>query len=660
MKPGPYGPFPYSPIIRRPRLEWPGGAHVALWVVPNIEFFSLETRPGGLGPGKIPDIPIWAMRDYGNRVGVFRLMEVLDRYGIRATVALNSDICVHHPEIIEEGEKRRWEWMGHNQSNSRRLNEVPAEEEPKIIRDTLDTIARASGKRPVGWLGAGLQETWNTLDLLAEAGCEYVADWGPNDDQPYTMTVAGDKTIVSLPYSYNINDKQAFESANMTPADFQDAICRQFDTLYREGATSGRVMHIAVHPYLTGMPYRIGALDAALKYICKHKKVWKATGSEIARHYRAQLEGRRANGKEIGAGRNRPRSAGERLTMQCRGRLSSMGRMEWTRRMIMRMMRTFGRAALGFAVATLISVAPVRAAGYRHHRHGRVAFGQSLAAVHRDRQGLLHRREHQDRSGLRPGERGRDPAARGRLAGHDVVHRDRWIRSAPSSRAPRLAIARFEMQAPPYALMAKSSIKSLKDLKGKVISVGGPKDITRIYVDRMLAPHGLKTGDYDYVYAGATTARAQALLSGAVDAAILLPPSNFQIQSRGFNDLGLTIEYAPELAFSGTMVNKAWAARNPDVLKRVLAAQSKSIEYLLRRAQPRRGGAHSGRVSRQKVDDVEKAYDFFRKNNFFDRTGKISRRKLNAIVDALVGLGDLPARGNIERFLLPGVAQLSD
>ena len=104
------------------------------------------------------------------------------------------------------------------------------------------------------------------------------------------MAAAGSKEIVSLPYSYDINDKQAFEAAHMTPTDFQDAICRQFDTLYREGATSGRVMHIAVHPYLTGMPYRIGALDAALKYICKHKNVWKATGSEIARHYRAQLK----------------------------------------------------------------------------------------------------------------------------------------------------------------------------------------------------------------------------------------------------------------------------------------------------------------------------------------------------------------------------------
>ncbi|HEY7244966.1 MAG TPA: polysaccharide deacetylase family protein [Xanthobacteraceae bacterium] len=291
MKPRSYGPFAYSPIIRRPRLHWPEGARVALWVVPNIEFFALDTRPGGLGPGKIPDVPIWAMRDYGNRVGVFRLMDILDRYGIRATVALNSDICVHHPEIIEEGEKRGWEWMGHNQSNSYRLNEVPAEDEPKIIADTLDTIARASGKRPVGWLGAGLQETWSTLDLLAEAGCEYVADWGPNDDQPYAMTLDNGKTILSMPYSYNINDKQAFESANMTPSDFEDAICRQFETLYSEGATSGRVMHIALHPYLTGMPYRIGALDAALKYICKRKKVWKATGSEIARHYRAQLNG---------------------------------------------------------------------------------------------------------------------------------------------------------------------------------------------------------------------------------------------------------------------------------------------------------------------------------------------------------------------------------
>jgi NitT/TauT family transport system substrate-binding protein len=223
-----------------------------------------------------------------------------------------------------------------------------------------------------------------------------------------------------------------------------------------------------------------------------------------------------------------------------------------------------------------------------------------------------------------------------------------------------LALARFEIQAPPYVIMAKPNIKSLIELKGKIISVGGAKDITRTYVERMLAPNGLKPGDYDFVYAGATTARAQALLSGAVDAAIVLPPSNFQLQAAGFNDLGLTVEYAPELPFSGTAVSKVWASRNQDVLKRVLAVQAKSIEYFY----DDRNRADLVRilvaVSGQKAEDVEKSYDFFRKNNFFDRTGKISRRQLNALLDALVGLGDLPARGNIERFLLPGVAQLSD
>lgn len=223
-----------------------------------------------------------------------------------------------------------------------------------------------------------------------------------------------------------------------------------------------------------------------------------------------------------------------------------------------------------------------------------------------------------------------------------------------------LAIVRFEVQAPPYVMMAKSTIKSLKELKGKVISVGGAKDITRLYADRMLAPNGLKPGEYDFIYAGATTARAQALLGGAVDAAILLPPSNFQVQAAGYNDLGLTIQYAPELPFSGTVANKAWAGRNPEVLKRVLAAQNKGIEFLY----DDRNRAEAVRilvaVSGLKAEDVEKSYDFFRKNDFFDRTGKISRTKINALLDALVSLGDLPARGNVERFLQPGVAQLSD
>jgi ABC-type nitrate/sulfonate/bicarbonate transport system substrate-binding protein len=176
----------------------------------------------------------------------------------------------------------------------------------------------------------------------------------------------------------------------------------------------------------------------------------------------------------------------------------------------------------------------------------------------------------------------------------------------------------------------------------------------------MLAPQGLKSTDYDYVYAGATTARAQALLSGAVDAAILLPPSNFQVEAQGYNDLGLAMKYAPDLAFSGTVVNRAWASRSSDVLKRVLTAQSKSTDYLYDPKNRAEVVNILVKVSGQKLEDVDKSYDFFNKNNFFDRTSKISRVKMNALIDALVGLGDVKAPGNIERFLLPGVAQLSD
>ncbi len=288
MRPSPYGPFPYSAIIDRPKFLWPGNARVAFWVVPNIEFFSLETRPGGTGPGKIPDVPLWATRDYGNRVGVFRLMEALDRFGIKATGALNGDICIHHPRIVEEGTKRGWEWMGHNMSNSHRLNEIPEAEEAQVISSTLDVIARTSGHRPTGWLGAGLQETWRTLEHLAEAGCTYVADWGPNDDQPYLMQL-DDAQIVSVPYSYAVNDKQALEADRRTAEEFRTLICAQFDRLYHEGAVSGRVMHIAVHPYLTGQPFQIAAFEQALEYICGHNGVWQATGNEIANHALTQL-----------------------------------------------------------------------------------------------------------------------------------------------------------------------------------------------------------------------------------------------------------------------------------------------------------------------------------------------------------------------------------
>jgi peptidoglycan/xylan/chitin deacetylase (PgdA/CDA1 family) len=288
MKPSRYGPFPYSPIINRPVLRWPNHAQLALWVIPNIEFFALNEKvpPASGGTSTpVPDVPTWSSRDYGNRVGVFRLMEVLDRHSIRATVALNSELCTEHPQIIDEGNKRQWEWMGHCESNTRRLNEAPPGDEPRIIKNALATVERVTGQRPHGWLGSGLQETWDTLDLLAAERCDYVCDW-TNDDQPYIMALDGGRTLVSVPYSHEINDKPAFERFHRTADEFREMICRQFDVLYREGAKSGRVMAIALHPYLTGVPHRIGAFEAALEHISKHDRVWKTTGAEIARHFR--------------------------------------------------------------------------------------------------------------------------------------------------------------------------------------------------------------------------------------------------------------------------------------------------------------------------------------------------------------------------------------
>ncbi len=282
MEPQRYGPFPYTPINRRPKLSWPNGARVALWVIPNIETFPLnEPVPGGTGMA--PDIINWAPRDYGARVGIFRIMDVLTKHGIRGTVTLNSEVCDDYPEIIEDAVALNWEFLGHNQSNSRYLHLMEPDEEHRVVMDTFDRIERATGARPKGWLSAGLQQSWHTLDYLIEAGATYVADW-INDDQPYLMDVDG-KRICSIPYSGEINDLPQCMLLGRTADEFGDMIKRQFDTLYREGAESGRVMAICLHPFIIGVPHRIGALDSALEYICGHDDVWLATGSEIIDHY---------------------------------------------------------------------------------------------------------------------------------------------------------------------------------------------------------------------------------------------------------------------------------------------------------------------------------------------------------------------------------------
>jgi allantoinase len=276
--------FDYSPIIKRKPLKWPNGARVAVWVIPNIEYYEFEIPSTSLYPSNlVPDVLNYGWRDYAPRVGVWRLMEVLDKYKIRGTVALNSDVCKHYPVIIEEAKKRKWEFMGHAITNSKLLTGLSEEDERKVIRETVETITKATGVAPQGWLGPALAETLNTPDILAEHGIRYLCDWC-NDDQPYPMKVKKGK-LISVPYAIELNDIPFFLGKGNSGADFMQAIKDQFDVLYEEGKTHGRVMAIALHPFIISAPFRMKYFVKALEYVCKKKNVWITTGGEIADWY---------------------------------------------------------------------------------------------------------------------------------------------------------------------------------------------------------------------------------------------------------------------------------------------------------------------------------------------------------------------------------------
>jgi peptidoglycan/xylan/chitin deacetylase (PgdA/CDA1 family) len=270
--------FPYSPIIDRPPVHWPNGANLAVWVVPNIEHFHLEMTQNA------PDIRNYSRRDYGNRVGIWRMMEVLQKNGIRGTVALNGEVATYYPRIMEEAIRLKWELMGHGVTNSALLTGLSIDEEASVIAKTKAAI-EGCGQKMRGWLGPGLTETWNTLDLLRNAGVDYVCDW-VNDDLPYRMN----NGIYSIPYSIELNDMPLFNNPTISIDDFEKRIRDTFDVLYEEGEKAGRVMGIALHPFLTGAPHRIRYLDRALSYIAKHERVWLATGSEIIEAFRAQTK----------------------------------------------------------------------------------------------------------------------------------------------------------------------------------------------------------------------------------------------------------------------------------------------------------------------------------------------------------------------------------
>lgn len=274
--------FEYSPIARRTPIKLPGGARVALWVTPNIEFFHFGQPAIALTQmtaSLTPDVLNHGWRDYGARVGVWRLMDVLDRNGIKATAALNSECCLHYPQIIEAGNDLGWEWMAHGRSNSELLAGLAEDDERAIIREVLNTIETHAGTRPRGWLGPALTETHNTLDILAEEGIEYVADWC-NDEQPYRMRVR-QGNMVAMPYTLEVGDIPVFLEQGGTGEDFKRLIVDQFDGLYEEGGENARIMSIALHPFLVGHAFRAKYLDEALAYIHARADVWIASGSEI-------------------------------------------------------------------------------------------------------------------------------------------------------------------------------------------------------------------------------------------------------------------------------------------------------------------------------------------------------------------------------------------
>jgi len=277
-----HGRFDYSAIALRPVLKMPRGARVAVWITPNLEHFRWGKPAISLTPMTAalnPDVLNYGWRDYGARVGVWRVMEILDKHRIPATAALNSEVCAQYPEIVKAGNELGWEWMAHGESNSSLFTGMPEEAERPVIQGVIDAIAKGTGRKPRGWLGPALTETANTLDLLAEAGIDYVADWC-NDELPYRIKTRS-RPVIAMPYTLEIGDIPLFLERGGNGEDFYDMIVDQLDQLVVEGAKRPRVMAMALHPFLIGHPFRARWLDKALGYIRKKKGVWLATGSEI-------------------------------------------------------------------------------------------------------------------------------------------------------------------------------------------------------------------------------------------------------------------------------------------------------------------------------------------------------------------------------------------
>jgi allantoinase len=273
----------YLPMVDRPAIAWPGGARVAFWVAPNVEHYEyLPPRAAGRNPwprSPHPDVQGYGYRDYGNRVGFWRMLEVLDRFPVVPTVSLNLAVFDHYPEIGAAMVERGWEVMSHGIYNTRYLTGMSEEDEAAFYVDCIESTLRHTGQRLKGMLGPAISNTVSTPDLMAEHGLVYHADW-MHDDQPVPLRVRRGR-LCSVPYNIDLNDVPTFLT-HVEGEAWVEACTANFDQLWEEGESSGRVMCLPIHPYLVGMPHRSRYLEAVLDHVCGREGVWLTTAGGIA------------------------------------------------------------------------------------------------------------------------------------------------------------------------------------------------------------------------------------------------------------------------------------------------------------------------------------------------------------------------------------------
>ena len=281
----------YAPVTTRPKISWPQGKRLAVWVVPNIEFYEYTPPPakGRETWDRVPshpDVREYSFRDYGNRVGIWRMTELLDQYPVRPTVSLNLALLDHFPEITQLIRQRHWAVMSHGIYNTRFLYGMDEAQERAFYADNVASLLRHTGQKLQGILTPAITNTERTPALIAEAGLSYHADW-VHDDVPVPIILPGQQRLVSMPYSYDLNDAPLWDGRPYGGRYFVDACKAAFDRLYAESADGGRVFCIALHPYQIGQPHHIGHLREILDHICARDGVWHATGDEIAAHFLA-------------------------------------------------------------------------------------------------------------------------------------------------------------------------------------------------------------------------------------------------------------------------------------------------------------------------------------------------------------------------------------